>query len=167
MLRPRRTNRYLDPTEVAYLELLIGDRDPESKKIGLQRLCKLYRQGLRHHQPERLSVHLMGLLHDEAPKVKRWALNALALIGSRSNVRAIVEAIQRNRNDPDILGAGVSVLCALLPANEARKELERADLPLTGATLMAAVQHSGHFQSELRITRVNIDYANPPELRLA
>ena len=167
MQRPRRTNRYLDPTEVAYIELLIGDRDPESKKIGLQRLCKLYRQGLRHHQPERLSIHLMGLLHDEAPKVKRWALNALALIGSRNNIKAIVEAIQRNRNDPDILGAGVSALCALLPAAEAKKELEQADLPLAGATLMAAVQHSGHFQNELRIARVQIDYADPPELRLA
>lgn len=167
MLRPRRTNRYLDPTEVAYLELLIGDKDPESKKIGLQRLCKLYRQGLRHHQPERISIHLMGLLHDSAPKVNRWALNALALIGSRDNVRAIVDAIQRNRNDPDILGAGVSALCALVPAEEARRELERADLPLTGATLIAAVQHSGHFQHELRIARVRIDYADPPELRLA
>ncbi|MBP1299809.1 5'-methylthioadenosine/S-adenosylhomocysteine nucleosidase family protein [Bradyrhizobium elkanii] len=109
----------------------------------------------------------MGLLHDDALKVKRWALNSLALIGSQSNVRAIVEAIQRNRNDPDILGAGVSALCALLPAAEARKELERADLPIQGAILMAAVQHSGHFQSELRTARVRVDYAAPPELRLA
>jgi len=81
-MRPRRTSKYLDPTEAAYLELLIGDRDPESKKIGLQRLCKLYRQGLRHLQPERIAIHLMGLLHDEAPKVTRWALNALAVLGS-------------------------------------------------------------------------------------
>jgi nucleoside phosphorylase len=109
----------------------------------------------------------MGLLHEAAPKVKRWALNALALMGSRDNTRAIIEAIQRNRNDPDILGAGVSALCALLPAEEARRALERADLPLAGATLMAAVQHSGHFESELRVARVKIDYADPPELRLA
>ncbi|MCP3460721.1 hypothetical protein [Bradyrhizobium sp. CCGUVB23] len=32
---------------------------------------------------------------------------------------------------------------------------------------MAAVQHSGHFQNELRVARVQIDYADPPELRLA
>ena len=109
----------------------------------------------------------MGLLHDDAPKVIRWALNALALVGNRNNVRAVVEAIQRNRNDPDIVGAGISALCALLPADEARKELEGADLPIEGATLMAAVQHSGHFQSELRVARVQIDYAEPAELRLA
>jgi hypothetical protein len=130
MLRPRRNSRYFDPTEVAYIELLIGDSDPESKKIGLQRLCKLYRQGLRHHQPERISVHLMGLLHDETAKVKRWALNALALIGSRSNVKAIVEAIQRNRNDPDILGAGVSALCALLPAMRRERSFNERTYPL-------------------------------------
>lgn len=167
MLQPRRTNKYLDHTEIAYLELLIGDRDPESKKIGLQRLCKLYRSGLRHPQPDRLTVPLMGLLYHDAPKVKRWALNALALVGTQENVKAIVEAIQRNRNDPDVLGAGVSALCALLPAEAARKELEWADLPLQGATLMAAVQHSGHFQAELRVARVRIDFADPPELRLA
>jgi HEAT repeat protein len=145
---PRRTSQYLDPTEAAYLELLIGDRDPESKKVGLQRLCKLYRQGLRHRHPDRIAIHLMGLLHDEAPKVKRWSLNALAAVGSRNNVKSIIEAIQRNRNDPDIIGAGVSALCALLTPDEARKELERADLPIQGAILMAAAQHSGHFQSE-------------------
>ena len=109
----------------------------------------------------------MGLLHDDAPKVKRWALNALALVGAKANVRAIVEAIQRNRNDPDILGAGVSALCALLPAEGARIELQKADLPIEGAILMAAVQHSGHFQDELRVARIRIDYASAPELRLA
>jgi hypothetical protein len=138
MLQPRRTSTFIAPTEAAYLELLIADKDSESKKIGLQLLCKLYRRGLRHRDPDRIRVHLMGLLHNEAPKVKRWALNALALVGTQHNVKAVVEAIQRNRDDPDILGAGVSALCALLPAEQARKELERADLPLSGAILMAA-----------------------------
>jgi hypothetical protein len=163
----RRTDTFIDLRDAAYLELLIGDRDPESRKIGLQRLCKLYRQGLRHRENERLTVHLMGLLFDDAPKVKRWALNALALVGSRKNVPAITEAIQRNRNDPDILGAGISALCALLSEGEARAELAKADLPIEGSILLAAVQHSGHFQNELRVTRVNIDYAGAPELRLA
>jgi nucleoside phosphorylase len=166
-MRRRRTSKFINPHDAAYLDLLIGDKDPESKKIGLQRLCKLYRQGFQHRQNERIAVHLMGLLHDDAPKVKRWALNALALVGTGGNVRAVIEAIQRNRNDPDILGAGVSALCALLPAEEARAELEKADLPIEGAVLMAAVQHSGHFQNELRVARVQIDYADPPELRLA
>jgi hypothetical protein len=109
----------------------------------------------------------MGLLHDEAPKVKRWALNALALAGNRSHVPAVVEAIQRNRHDPDIIGAGVSALCALLPADEARAQLQKVDLPIEGAVLLAAVQHSAHFQDELRVTRVNIDKASSAELRMA
>jgi nucleoside phosphorylase len=163
----RRTDRFIDMRDAAYLELLIGDKDPESKKIGLQRLCKFYRYGLRYRDSERLTTHLMGLLFDEAPKVKRWALNALALAGTKKNVVAIVEAIQRNRNDPDILGAGISALCALLPEEEARSELVKADLPIEGTVLLAAVQHSGHFQDELRVTRVNIDNAGPAELRRA
>lgn len=163
----RRTDNFIDLRDVAYLELLIGDSDPESKKIGLQRLCKLYRQGLRYRDGERLTIHLMGLLFNDAPKVKRWALNVLALAGTRKNVVAIVEAIQRNRNDPDILGAGISALCALLPEDEARSELAKADLPIEGSILLAAVQHSGHFQNELRVTRVNIDTAGTTELRRA
>jgi len=163
----RRTDSFIDVRDAAYLELLIGDSDPESKKIGLQRLCKLYRQGLRYRDDERLAIHLMGLLFNDAPKVKRWALNALALAGTRTNVVAIVEAIHRNRNDPDILAAGISALCALLPEDEARSELAKADLPIEGSILLAAVQHSGHFQEELRATRVNIDTAGSTELRRA
>jgi nucleoside phosphorylase len=163
----RRTDRFIDGREAAYLELLIGDKDPESRKIGLQQLCKLYRQELRYRDRERLTVHLMGLLFDEVPKVKRWALNALALAGSRANVVAIVEAVQRNRDDPDIVCSGVSALCALLPEDEARTELAKIDLPVEGSILLAAVQHSGHFQNELRVTRINIDNANTAELRRA
>jgi len=91
----RRSNRFIDLRDAAYLDLLIGDRDSESKKIGLQRLCKLYRQGMRHRDEERITTHLMGLLFDDAPKVKRWALNALALAGSRKNVAAITEAMKQ------------------------------------------------------------------------
>jgi nucleoside phosphorylase len=163
----RRTDIFIDIRDAAYLELLIGDSDPESKKIGLQRLCKFYRQGLKYRDGERLAIHLMGLLFNDAPKVKRWALNALAVAGTRKNVVAIVEAIQRNRNDPDILGAGISALCALLPEDEARSELVKADLPIEGSVLLAAVQHSGHFQKELRVTRVNIETAGTMELRRA
>jgi nucleoside phosphorylase len=112
-------------------------------------------------------MHLMTDMFDDAPKVKRWALNTLALAGTRKNVVAIVEAIQRNREDPDILGAGISALCALLPEDEARSELTKADLPIEGSILLAAVQHSGHFQNELRVTRVNIDNAGSTELRRA
>lgn len=163
----RRANRFIDLRDAAYLDLLIGDRDPETKKIGLQRLCKLYRQGLRHRDEERITTHLMGLLFDDAPKVKRWALNALALAGSRKNVAAIAEAIRRDRDDPDILGAGISALCALLPEEKARAELAKIDLPIEGGVLLAAVQHSGHFQGELRTTRLNIDTALAADLRLA
>jgi nucleoside phosphorylase len=109
----------------------------------------------------------MGLLHDEESKVVRWALNALALMGTKQNVKAITETIQRHRNDPDIVCAGASALCALLPPENARAELERIEIPLSGAVLMAAAQHSGHFQVELRATRVLVDYADSPALRRA
>jgi nucleoside phosphorylase len=163
----RRANRFIDYLDAAYLELLIGDKSPESKKTGLQRLCKLYRFGLQHRDSERITTHLMGLLFDDDPKVKRWALNGLALAGDTKHVPAICGAIERNRLNPDIVGAGISALCALLSEERARAELEKMDLPIRGATLLAAVQQSGHFRSELRITRISIDKAENSELRFA
>jgi len=109
----------------------------------------------------------MGLLHDSEPRVRRWALNALALIGSKEEGVAISEAIKRNESDPDILAAGISALCAILDADEARRELDKAQLPLEGAIVLAAAQQSGSFDAELRRTRVNIETADIPQLRLA
>lgn len=158
---------FIDDQEAAYLELLIGENDPELCKGGLQRLCKLYRSGHRHRRERALIVFVVGLLHDSAAKVRRWALNLLALAGSADQVPAIVETLKRDRADPDIVGAGISALCALLPEDEARDELKRAELPLDAATLLAATQQSNHFSKELRVTRVNIDNADEPILRLS
>lgn len=162
-----RAGRFIDDQEAAYLALLINDGDSENRKIGLERICLLYRRRFRFKQPAHVVVHIVGLLHDEAARVRRWALNALALIGTKVQVASIVEAIQRNRNDPDILAAGISALCSLLDNEEARKILASADLPLEGPILLAATQHSDNFEEELRATRINIEKASVSELRLA
>jgi nucleoside phosphorylase len=163
-LRPK---RFISPEEEAYVRLLIANIDSENRKVGLETLCKLYRSGLVLREPYVVVVHTMGLLHDSEPRVRRWALNALALIGSKAQVVAILEAIKRNESDPDILAAGISALCAILDAKEARHELYKASLPLEGAIVLAAAQQSGNFDTELRRIRVNIETADIHQLRLS
>ena len=163
----RRPKRYISPEEEAYVKLLIANIDPENKKVGLETLCKLYRSGGVLRDPHVVVVHAMGLLYDLSPRVRRWSLNALALIGSKDEIVAILEAIKRNQDAPDILAAGISALCAILNADEARRELDKANMPLEGAIVLAAAQQSPHFEKELRRSRVDIETADVSRLRLA
>jgi nucleoside phosphorylase len=163
----RRARQRIHQQEAAYLELLLRTPDPESKKNGMQRLCKLYRLGYRLQNPHSILILLVGLLYSEYDKVRRWALNSLALLGTIRETEAILDAIRRSRDNPDVLGAGISALTAIVRDEQAKLYLKKADLPLDQVTLLAASQQSGAFASELRKTRVKIDIASDPELRLA
>jgi len=167
LLMRRRPNKYISPEEEAYIRLLIANIDPENKKVGLETLCKLYRSGQILRDPHVVVVHAMGLLHDKNSRVRRWSLNALALIGSKDQVDAILDAIKRDEADADILAAGISALCGILNADEARRQLDKANLPLEGAIVLAAAQQSGSFNKELGRTKVNIETADVAQLRLA
>lgn len=163
----RRAKRFISPEEEAYVRLLIANEDSENRKVGLETLCRLYRSGLILRDRYSIALFAMALLHDKEPRVRRWALNALALIGSKDEVAAILEAIKRNEADPDILAAGIAALCAIVDAEEARRQLRSANLPIEGAILLAAAQQTASFNDELRGTRINIDKSDIPQLRLA
>lgn len=159
--------KFISLEEEAYVKLLIANPESENKKVGLETLCKLYRSSLVLRNSYIVVLHTVALLYDDSPRVRRWALNALALIGSNEQVVAILEAIKRNQQDPDVLAAGISALSSILTAKEAKRALAKAGLPLEGAIVLAASQHSRSFEKELRRTRVNIDKADVAELRLS
>ncbi|WP_247452345.1 hypothetical protein [Bradyrhizobium sp. 174] len=164
----RRPKRFISSEEEAYVRLLIANNDDsENRKIGLETLCKLYRSGFILRDRYTIALFTMALLHDSEPRVRRWALNTLALIGTKDEVSAILEAIKRDEADPDILAAGIAALCAIVDDEEARRQLKSAKLPIEGAILLAAAQQSTSFTEELRGVRINIEKADIPQLRLA
>ena len=130
----------IDSVEATFLELQLVGPDPTAKKNALQRLCRLYRLGQRLRAPERSVLLILGLLYDPDKKVVRWALNASAFLVKEDRIGAIIDAIERNREDPDILGAGVAALAANHDEEKLRAILEARGLPLQGATLLAAAQ---------------------------
>jgi hypothetical protein len=152
--------------EEIYIEHLLGDNDPTNREQGLERLCKHYRAGRQLRRTSRFRTILVGLLHDQTGSVRRWSLNALALIGTKAQLPAIRDAVVANREDPDIFGAGVSALAAILDAEEARTFFRANDMALEGGVLFAAAQQNENFKEELRQTRVDIDYASASDLRL-
>lgn len=159
---------FIPGEEAAYVLALLEDPDPENKKSGLQRLCQLYRSGLTLRYPHVFRQHLNGLLYSPSPKVRRWALNAIALCGRRTdNLDAVLDSIERCRDDPETLVSGVPALFGLTTDREVIKLLQHRQIPLEGATLLASAQVSNDQRAQLRKNPVNIERANPLELRMA
>jgi len=153
--------------QAAYLQLLIADRDADSRKHALETIAKLYRTGGRFKNPERILPHIIFLCKDEHEKVRRWAFNTLALVGTKKEVPSLIEALSREASNPDVLAAVIVALSSLANEEETRSILFRADLPLEGFALLAAAQQNPAFAQELTKTRVDIDSASVSDLRLA
>ena len=152
--------------EEIYIAHLLGDGDAGNRENGLERLCKHLRvKRYVRHKPKILTL-LVGLLQDETRSVRRWALNALALMGSASQTVAIQNAIYDNREDLDTFGAGISALAAISNSENIHKIFADNDLALENGVLFAAAQQCDAFKEELRATRVNIENTSDSDLRL-
>ena len=158
---------YISFGEAAYVQALLEDLDPENKKSGLQRLCKLYRSGLSLRYPHPIRQILNALLYNESSKVRRWALSAIALAGKSSdNLDSVIGCIERFRNDPEIVVAGVPALFGLVTPQQVGKLLKYRQVPLEGATLVASAQYSESHRRQLRRSKINIERADALELRM-
>lgn len=159
---------FIGGPEAAYLLLLLGHVASEGKERGLERLCGHYQRGYRLKDPHPFQQAFTALLYNATPSVRRWALNAIAVAGSRSeNLQPVLDAIARDRANDDILAAGIGALIFLTKEEERPAILRKIDVALEGATLLAAAQQAPVYQGELARRRVNIDIASAPELRLA
>jgi hypothetical protein len=159
---------YISAAETAYVLALLQDPDPENKKSGLQRLCTLYRSGLTLRYPHVFRQTLNGLLYNVSPKVRRWALNAIALAGNDAeNLQGVLDCIELHRNDPEIVVAGVPALFGLSNPRQVNSMLRQRKVPLEGATLLASAQYSEGHRRHLRRNPINIERAEPLELRMA
>ncbi len=163
----QKRRRALDPQEAAYLELLLSDRNPDNKKLGLQRLCKHYRANFAVANADRFLAQLQYLLEDADPKVVRWALNAMALLGTQRHLPAVKRTTGHYLLDEDIAAAGFSAITAIGGSDALRAFLDEFHLPLEGATLLAAAQQSPSLAGELATRRIDLGVAGPVELRLA
>jgi nucleoside phosphorylase len=121
---------------------------------------------LKLSNPHPVKVVLLGLLNDESEKVKRWALNSLALLGTGRDADPIVHAVLRNRGEPDLVGAGISALAALVPPERLTQMLMKHDMPLEGGLLLAAAQQTPLFDAHLRGLKLDVDKAVASDLRM-
>mgnify|MGYP000097172273 CR=1 FL=1 len=99
----RRAKGVLRPEEQRFLVVLIQSGSDANKKQALQRLCVLARRGLRSYSPEQLKSAVLYALGSADAKVRRWAFNALALIGDRRDVPVMETYWRQSFNEPDVL----------------------------------------------------------------
>lgn len=159
---------YIPAEEAAYIYLLLSHADPENKKNGLQRLCQLYRSGHIFQYPHSIRQLLNGLVHNPSLKVRRWALNAIGLMGRRvENLEAVLDAVEHGRGEPEIVISAIPALFALCAERECLSLLGHRKIPLEGAILLAAAQRSEAHRAEAAKRRVNIEKADPLQLRMA
>jgi hypothetical protein len=95
--------KVLDRLNVDYLKSQLETGDAGRTKTALQSLCKLYRDGFYINPAQLFGMEksIVGLLYtlgrtDE--KVRRWALNALARLGTEPNcIVAITHTLTQYR----------------------------------------------------------------------
>ncbi|MDQ1901923.1 hypothetical protein RAH32_15900 [Paracoccus sp. WLY502] len=163
-------HRFIDDLYAEYLLGQIGGADPERAKRALQEVCLLYARGL-HFKPlycGSLEVAAVGQLEANRfePKVRRWCLNVLALIGTpERSLDAIQRVIELHPNDPDTMASALTAYFKVFP--DAYRDLSKRSYVSPQQIALAA--HIGNFGIRIRSDRTTIDIDNEaaPVLRSA
>jgi hypothetical protein len=100
-------------------------------------------------------------------KVRRWAFNALALIGDQRDVPVMETYWRQSFNDPAVFEAGLSALAQILDKQTLLQVLTASGVALSPRVIMALAQHQGVFEEELSSLRLNLGRADAGDLRSA
>jgi hypothetical protein len=145
-------------------QILSGNEKVTQK--ALHWLSDRLSEGCRFADPLHVRNGLRTCLTSQSMGVRRWALNAIAILGlgHGSDHSIILEQLHLAENDPDLMAAVVAALYSLHPAN-ASQLLTAKGVDLTGANLIAAAQFSTAQLQILINTKIPIDNASSEELK--
>ncbi len=149
-------------------QLLTGNSD--EIKNGLQRICRAYRSGYRiKDELDRMGLERLinGVLqtHSNDPKVRRWALNAIALFGRKeTSLESVEDILHKFKQDPQTMASAIAAVFKFDPFAQKRLiEKEGLDPDLV---VLSALQQRPLQEIDLSNTRINIERANPEILKL-
>jgi hypothetical protein len=160
----------LSRLNVDYLKSQIETGDAGRTKTALQQLCKFYRQGFRIHPAQLFAMEqsIVGLLYTlgrKDEKVRRWALNALARLGTEPNcIVAITHTLTQYSAEPQTSAAAIAAIYRLSrKATDILKGLSFDEQMIT----LAALQHVDANNLDLSALPINVETASPDLLKLA
>jgi hypothetical protein len=153
--------------EARFIEITLQTGSPVGKKQALQQLCNLIRRGFRLIAPLPMKGLVLQCLTDDDLKVRRWAFNSLALLGTAADVTFIMPVLESNRGNTDVFEAGLTALANILPKNELQAVLATWGVAMSPATVFALAQQSDDFGEEMSNIHLRIDSATASELKSA
>lgn len=151
-----------------YIRSQLDTGDANKTKHILQHLCRQYRMGSRVPQERRIGLEqsIIGILNSRLKdeKVRRWALNALALCGSDLSLDPILRIINEISDSPSSIAAAIAALY----------RIERDETKFIGILkdfdpqikTLAALQHVSPKKLDLSTLPVKIESASPEILKL-
>jgi hypothetical protein len=156
----------LNPTHAEFLLQQLDAADGNRLKRTLQEISKLYRSGRFVHGIDRqlsLRKKLNGLVFNPDSKVRRWALNTIAVAGKRDNEEAVIYVLDKHADDPESVAAAIAALATINPASLSgrKRKLDKDVL------VLASLQHGKVDDTHLRKTKIDIEHAASEVLKLA
>lgn len=151
----------------AYIRTQMGSANPTQVKKALQELCECYRrrQVVLAEYLRGIEDQINGLLFtSNDSKVRRWALNALAQLGSSASERAITQSLELYKDDPDVVAAAIAALHHVVPTTAGRTLAKTGLHPQM--TALAALQHVAPAKLDLKSLPLHLDTAPPNLIRL-
>ena len=155
---------------VRYIEFQISTGNSDEIKKGLQRICQAYRRGLYigdESQRTALERLINGVLqtHSYDSKIRRWALNSLALLGRKeTSLDSIWGAIRRHGDDPQTLASAVAALFKF--DDTAQRQLVETEGMDPLLVALSALQQAPVNKVDLSDIRVNVERSEPNILEL-
>lgn len=161
--------RQLHDAQTEYIRLQIDSGVPEKAKRALQQLCKWYRRGAKIAPRQRFALEnsVVGLVCSSPnEKVRRWALNALALIGTPdTSLHAVHYALEKYKDEPQTIAAAIAALFKL--EQDAYNVLLKKDRFSHDIIILSALQNADPKNLNLDNTRINIENSTADILKLA
>ena len=161
--------RLLDQLNVDYVKFQIETGDAVRTKVALQRLCKLYRDGYRIPPALLVGIEqsIVGLLYTQGKdeKVRRWSLNALALLGREATcIKAIEHILGSYDQDPQ---TAASAIAAIYRISRRPQEILRKQRFDEQMVTLAALQHVPVSELDLSALPLDVETTSPELLKLA
>lgn len=134
---------------------------------ALQWTCGQLRKGYNFVEASKFRAAARSALARESQGAKRWAINALAEVGTRDDLTPVAEALSSFADDPDLMVAAIAAVFSIADNSLAVATIKTAGIPIEGLALIAAAQHSRVQRQRLAETLIPLETQNCAELRAA
>ncbi len=159
----------LNPKRAEFLLHQLDNTDAKRLKRSLQEVSQLYRAGWfipGQDKQNLLRNRLNSMLFSRDQKVVRWALNTIAVAGRKElNEEAVIFALEKYKDDPEIIAAAIAALAAISPATiPTLRKKQNLDEEIL---VLASLQHNTVDASQVQKMKIDIECATSEVLKLA